>query len=84
VDALLCCPFLESHAGRLDHMFDDSPWPTAEQFTTPNHLHHEIGVAMARAGKHIWIEKPVGRNSAEVRAVAAAMAEAGVRSTVGM
>ena len=55
----------------------DDPRVQAVSITTPNHLHHEIGVAMARAGKHIWIEKPVGRNSAEVRAVAAAMAEGG-------
>jgi predicted dehydrogenase len=61
----------------------DDPRVQAVSITTPNHLHREIAVAMARAGKHIWIEKPVGRGSAEARAVAAAMAEAGVRSTVG-
>ncbi len=31
----------------------------AVSITAPNFLHHEIGVAMAEAGKHIWIEKPV-------------------------
>ena len=28
--------------------------------TAPNWLHREIGVAVAEAGKHLWIEKPVG------------------------
>jgi predicted dehydrogenase len=51
--------------------------------TAPNYLHREIGVAMARAGKHIWIEKPVGVTSADARAVAAAAAKTGVATTVG-
>src|SRR5436305_650413 len=31
--------------------------------TSPNHLHLEIVQAAAAAGKHIFCEKPVGRNS---------------------
>src|SRR6478736_4712849 len=38
----------------------------------PNFLHSEIGIAAARAGKHFWIEKPVGRGEHETRAVAVA------------
>ncbi|WP_042391752.1 Gfo/Idh/MocA family protein [Streptacidiphilus carbonis] len=49
----------------------------------PNFLHAEIGVAMAGAGKHIWIEKPVGLSAADARAVADAAAGAGVQGTVG-
>src|SRR5262249_30601654 len=30
----------------------------AVSITAPNFLHREIGVAMAQAGKHVWIEKP--------------------------
>ncbi|WP_301647539.1 Gfo/Idh/MocA family protein [Streptomyces arenae] len=55
----------------------------AVSITAPNFLHREIGVAMAEAGKHIWIEKPVGLTAADARAVAEATAKAGVRSTVG-
>ncbi|MGV4985920.1 Gfo/Idh/MocA family protein [Streptomyces sp. NRAIS4] len=55
----------------------------AVSITAPNFLHREIGVAMAEAGKHIWIEKPVGLTGADARAVADAVAEAGVRGTVG-
>ncbi|MET7289438.1 Gfo/Idh/MocA family oxidoreductase [Streptomyces sp. NPDC005573] len=55
----------------------------AVSVTAPNFLHREIGVAMAEAGKHLWIEKPVGLTGADARAVADAVAKAGVRSTVG-
>lgn len=59
------------------------PRVQAVSITAPNFLHREIGVAMAEAGKHIWIEKPVGLSVADAQAVADAVAEAGVRSAVG-
>lgn len=55
----------------------------AVSITTPNYLHREIGVAMAAAGKHIWIEKPVGLTATDARQIAAAVAQAGVQCTVG-
>lgn len=55
----------------------------AVSVTAPNFLHREIGVAMAEAGKHLWIEKPVGLTSGDARAVADAVAKAGVQGTVG-
>ncbi|MEV8086997.1 Gfo/Idh/MocA family protein [Streptomyces nigra] len=55
----------------------------AVSVTAPNFLHREIGVAMAEAGKHLWIEKPVGLTAADARAVADAAARAGVHSAVG-
>lgn len=55
----------------------------AVSITAPNFLHREIGVAMAEAGKHIWIEKPVGLTAADARAVADAVAGAGVQGAVG-
>ena len=55
----------------------------AVSITAPNFLHREIGVAMAEAGKHIWIEKPVGLTSSDARAVADAARAAGVQSGVG-
>lgn len=51
--------------------------------TAPNALHRELGVAVAEAGKHLWIEKPVGLSVADARAVADAVAAAGVQGTVG-
>jgi predicted dehydrogenase len=60
-----------------------NPRVRAVSITAPNFLHREIGTAMAEAGKHIWIEKPVGLTAADARAVAEAAATAGVQGTVG-
>ncbi|MFD5479473.1 Gfo/Idh/MocA family protein [Streptomyces hawaiiensis] len=59
------------------------PRVRAVSITAPNFLHREIGVAMAEAGKHIWIEKPVGLTAEDARAVADAVAGAGVQGAVG-
>src|SRR5215218_5994891 len=61
----------------------ENPRVDAVSVTAPNFLHREIGVALARAGKHIWIEKPVGLSTEDARAVAEAVEEAGVQGTVG-
>ncbi len=55
----------------------------AVSITAPNFLHREIGVTLAEAGKHIWIEKPVGLTVADAQAVADAAQKAGVQATVG-
>ena len=49
----------------------------------PTGLHREIGVAAAEAGKHFWIEKPVGRDAGETADIAAAAAKAGVVTSIG-
>jgi predicted dehydrogenase len=49
----------------------------------PNILHREIGVAAAEAGKHFWIEKPVGRDARETAEVAAAARDAGLVTSIG-
>jgi predicted dehydrogenase len=58
------------------------PRVRAVSITAPNFLHREIGVAMAEAGKHIWIEKPVGLTAEDARAVADAVAKAGVQGAL--
>jgi predicted dehydrogenase len=61
----------------------DDPRVQAVSVTTPTFLHREIGTAAAEAGRHLWIEKPVGMGANDARSVAAAVAEAGVQATVG-
>ena len=45
---------------------------------TPNNVHAEIAIAAAKAGKHIICEKPLARTVEEARAMAQAVAQAGV------
>ena len=59
------------------------PRVQAVSVTTPTFLHREVGTAVADAGKHLWIEKPVGTGADDARAVAAAVAAARVQGTVG-
>lgn len=61
----------------------DDPTVEAVSVTAPNFLHREIGVALAEAGKHIWIEKPVGLSADDAKAVQTAVTTAGVQSAVG-
>ncbi len=61
----------------------DDPRVSAVSVTAPNFLHREIGTQVVRAGRHLWIEKPVGLTADDARAVASAAEEAGVQSAVG-
>lgn len=49
----------------------------------PNAMHREIALAVAAAGKHLWIEKPVGLSAQEARDIEDAMADAPGLDLVG-
>jgi predicted dehydrogenase len=49
----------------------------------PNHLHREIAVAAAQAGKHVFCEKPVGRSPDETADIERAARAARVQTFVG-
>jgi predicted dehydrogenase len=51
--------------------------------TGPNFIHHDVAVAAVKAGKHLWVEKPAGRNAAETRAIRDAVRASGVQSAAG-
>ncbi|MEP7089314.1 MAG: Gfo/Idh/MocA family oxidoreductase [Nocardioidaceae bacterium] len=51
--------------------------------TGPNYLHRDVAVGAAEHGKHVWVEKPAGRTSAETQQIADAVDAAGVRSATG-
>jgi predicted dehydrogenase len=46
---------------------------------TPTHLHAEVAIAAAGAGRHVICEKPMARTLADAEAMLAAAREAGVR-----
>ncbi len=49
---------------------------------TPHHLHSEQGILAAQAGKHLLIEKPIALDLHSLRALAAAVKKARVKSVV--
>ena len=51
--------------------------------TTPNHLHAEMAITAAQAGKHIYCEKPLATTSADAARIVAAVEASGVTSIVG-
>ncbi len=59
------------------------PEVDAVSITLPNAMHREVAIAAAEAGKHVWVEKPVGRGLADTEAVADAVRRAGVLNAVG-
>lgn len=61
----------------------DDPEVDVVSICAPNMLHREIGIAATRAGKHVWIEKPVGRDADDTAAIAEAAHTAGVATSVG-
>lgn len=50
---------------------------------TPNALHREVAVAAARAGKHVWCEKPLGVGVADAEEMTRAAEAAGITTLVG-
>jgi predicted dehydrogenase len=51
--------------------------------TTPNNAHLETTRAAARAGKHVFLDKPIANTIADARAIAASCRTAGVVLAVG-
>lgn len=51
--------------------------------TGPNAIHRDVAVAAAQAGKHVWVEKPAGRDATETAEIVAAVEAAGVQSAAG-
>jgi len=61
----------------------EDPQVDIVDITTPNHLHAEMAIAAAKAGKHIYCEKPLANTSADAARIVAAVEKAGVTSIVG-
>ena len=92
---VLCADEVEVRARQAESLFGFERYTTDWQqviadsdvevvnITTPNFMHSEIVRAAAGAGKHIFCEKPVGRNPQETADIEAAARLAGVLSFVG-
>ena len=52
----------------------------AVDICAPNHIHQEIALAAAKAGKHIYCEKPMAMNAAQAQNMAQAVETAGVKA----
>ncbi|WP_229738782.1 Gfo/Idh/MocA family protein [Parapedobacter pyrenivorans] len=61
----------------------DNPDIDAVYVITPNALHHDQVIRVAKAGKHAICEKPMALNAAEGEEMIAACAAAGVKLLVG-
>jgi predicted dehydrogenase len=61
----------------------EDPAVDAVSITLPNAMHREVALAAIEAGKHVWVEKPVGRGIEDTSAVADAAQRAGVLNAVG-
>jgi predicted dehydrogenase len=61
----------------------DDPAVDAVSITLPNAMHREVALAAIAAGKHLWVEKPVGRGMEDTIAVADAARSAGTIDAVG-
>jgi predicted dehydrogenase len=61
----------------------EDPGVDLVDITTPNHLHAEMAIAAARAGKHIYCEKPLATTSADAARIVGAVEKSGVISIVG-
>lgn len=51
--------------------------------TVPDHMHFPIAMSAVRAGKHVYCQKPLCHDVAEVRALTEATRKAGVKSQLG-
>ncbi len=60
------------------------PEVDAVSITAPNFLHSEMALAAAAAGKHIWVEKPLGRSPEETLETVRGVIATGVRTIVGL
>lgn len=60
------------------HRIIEDPSIDVVDIATPNHLHAEIAIAAAQAGKHIICEKPLARTGDESKAMYDAVKDAGI------
>ncbi len=68
------------HDQPSDLLLDDID---AVVISAPNQFHAELAVAAARAGKHVYVEKPLATTASEARTVVDVVSQSKVVATVG-
>ncbi|MEZ2388808.1 Gfo/Idh/MocA family protein [bacterium RCC_150] len=71
----------ERHSSSWQEIVED-PTIDVVDIATPNHLHAEIAIAAANAGKHVICEKPLAPTADEARLMLEAVDKAGVVNAV--
>ena len=70
---------------RVDEMLDrHGNEIDAVVIATPDHSHYPLTMASLAAGKHVYLEKPMATTAWECRGIAAAAAERGVTTQLGL
>ena len=85
-DAEAAAAFAAEHGGRVYVNWREllaDPRVDAVVIATPHHLHRDVAIGAAEAGKHILLEKPMAPSLAECDDINAAVARAGVHLMVG-
>jgi predicted dehydrogenase len=72
----------ERHTTRWQEVMAD-PHVQVVNIATPNHMHLTMAAAAAAAGKHVFCEKPVGKDPQETASIERLAREAGVLTFVG-
>ena len=72
----------ERHTDRWRDVVED-PEVQVVNVATPNYLHLEVVTAAVAAGKHVFCEKPVGKDARETAEIERRAREAGVLTFVG-
>lgn len=80
VDAGRAAALADRHGARVAESLDELFGAVnVVDICTPTHLHAEVAIAAARAGRHVICEKPMARTLADAEAMLAAARDAGVR-----
>lgn len=80
IDAGRAAALADRHGARVAESLDELFGAVdVVDICTPTHLHAEVAIAAARAGRHVICEKPMARTLADAEAMLAAARDAGVR-----
>jgi predicted dehydrogenase len=80
IDAGRAAALADRHGARVAESLDELFGAVdVVDVCTPTHLHAEVAIAAARAGRHVICEKPMARTLADAEAMLAAARDAGVR-----